>query len=225
MPAKELHPVLQYLKDNIVVIGIIAVLALSIGFYAVSQASAKTQDATPAPAAPEVTAVPLDSTLASPGANASPTATAAGTPASTATPYPTSNPARGDSPVVGSTAGPTAAPEFVAGGAQQAVTAQDWRPAVEAFAAAWANPEGGKDAWLARMTPHATPALASSLGYSDIRNIPADKLSSVSTIDKASGTVSFKAYYDDGGLRFQGIAVLQTNGSWLVDKVAPPEKK
>lgn len=223
MPAKELPPVLQYLKDNIVVIGILAVLAVSIGFYAISQASAKTPDAAPVPAAPEVTALPLDSTLASQGP-AAPTAAPA-TAAAGGTSYATANATRGDGPVVGSPAGPTSAPEFVAGGAQQAVTAQDWRPPVEAFSAAWANPEGGKYAWLSRMKPYATPALESSLGYTDIGRIPADKLSTVSTIDKASGTVSFKAYYDDGGLRFQGIAVLQPNGTWLVDKVAPPEKK
>jgi hypothetical protein len=221
MPAKELHPALQYLKDNIVVIGILVILAVSIGLYAISQASASTPQAAPTPAAPEVTAVPLDNALPEP--NASSPAAASATPSPTRSTA--GNAARGAAPVVGQASGPTAAPQIVAGGAQQAVTAQDWRPTAEAFAAAWANPEGGKDAWLARVKPYATPALAATFAYTDIRNIPTDKLASISTISEASGTVSFKAYYDDGGLLFQGLAIIKTDGSWLVDKVGPPEKK
>lgn len=221
MPAKELHPALQYLKDNIVVIGILVVLAVSIGAYAISQASASTPQSVPTPAAPEVTAVPLDTAL--PGPDARSPSTASPTPSSTRSAA--GNAARGDAPVVGQASGPTAAPQIVAGGAQQAVTAQNWRPTVEAFARAWANPEGGKDAWAGRLAPYSTPHLAATFAYTDIRNIPADKLASVSTIDEASGTVSFKAYYEDGGLRFQGLAIIKPDGSWLVDKVGAPEKK
>lgn len=221
MPApKDLHPALQLLKDNAVIVGILAVLIISIGAFAISQASAGTPQPAAQPAAPEVTAVPLEAPSLE--------VTAGATPSTAATPQPTSgNPARGASPVVGQApaAAATESPVIVAGGAQQAVTAKEWRPVAEAFAAAWANPDGGKDAWAARLQGHATPALAATFAYTDIRNVPTDNLVSVSTIEEASGTVSFNAVYEEGGTRFQGLAIIRPDGSWLVDKVAAPEKK
>lgn len=221
MPAQnELHPVLQYLKDNVVVIGILAVLAVSIGIFGVSQASTGTAQTSEQPAAPEVSAVPLEAP-----SSVQPQTPSA--PAETPAPSAAVNPARSDSPVVGQApaGAATASPEIVAGGAQQAVTAQAWRPVAEAFAAAWANPDGGKDAWASRLQGYATPALTATFAYTDIRNVPADELVSVSTIDEASGTVSFSAVYAEGGTRFQGLAIIRSDGSWLVDKVAAPEKK
>jgi hypothetical protein len=113
----------------------------------------------------------------------------------------------------------------VAGNAQQAVTAAPWRPVAEAFSAAWASPAGGKDAWVAALAPYATPSLASTFNYTDIRNIPEDKLKTISTVQETAGTISFTASYEDGGTRFQALATLQPNGSWLIDKLSAPEKK
>lgn len=221
---KELHPVLQYLKDNAVVVGLITVLVLSIGYFAISQASAGSSQPVSQPAAPEVSSVALEPETGDGGAGSEPGGAGGAPTPSTA---PTGNPQRGEVPVVGKvpSGAASAAPEIVAGGAQQAVTEQDWRPMAEAFAAAWANTDGGKDAWMARLKPHATPSLIEAFAYTDISNIPSDKLSSVSSIEEASGTISFNAYFEDGGTLFQGLAVLRPDGSWLVDKVGPPRKK
>lgn len=48
---------------------------------------------------------------------------------------------------------PTKSPVLSADGHAQGPALGDWQPVAEQFATNWANPDGGKDAWLKRLRP------------------------------------------------------------------------
>lgn len=116
-----------------------------------------------------------------------------------------------------------AEPEYRVGDTQQAVEASDWSETADAFSAAWANPEGGKEAWLARLKPYLTPSLYKSFSYTDIRNIPTDTFVSNSPGEEGGGTMIFHALYEEGGNRFNGLLEIQHDGTWLVKTIGPGE--
>lgn len=128
-------------------------------------------------------------------------------------------------PLAPETADPTdeanAEPEYRVGDTQQAVVASDWSETADAFSEAWANPEGGKEAWLARLKPYLTPSLYKSFGYTDIRNIPTDTFVSNSPAEEGGGTMVFHALYEEGGNRFNGLLEIQNDGTWLVKTIGP----
>lgn len=117
----------------------------------------------------------------------------------------------------------TAEPEYRVGDTQQAVEAADWSETADAFAEVWANPEGGKKAWLARLKPYLTPSLYKSFSYTDIRNIPTDTFVSNSPGEEGGGTMVFHALYEDGGNLFNGLLEIQNDGTWLVKTIGPGE--
>lgn len=167
---------------------------------------------------------------AAPQPTAAPTAVLGGGPDSPE-PSPTGSGSPGDSagPDTGTQPSETAVPapetgsevQIRVGDAQQAVEAADWSGTADAFSAAWANPEGGKDAWLARLKPYLTPSLYASFGYTDIRNIPTDTFVSTSPGEEGGGTMVFHALYKDGGNLFDGLLEIQNDGTWLVKTIGP----
>lgn len=227
----QLHPALQYLKDHAVVIGLVLALAASVGFYAFNQMSANAE-----PVA--ATAVPTVNSTAG-ISNVAPTA-AAGTPSAAATPTLGSTaPAGGQNagtaaqggsgPAIGAQApAPTASaypePTVTIGNGPQAPTLQDWKITARGFGAAFANPSGGKDAWLAGIKPYVTPALYAKYLPTDIRSIPTEKLLDVYQDKRSGGVVVYHPSYASGSNQFQALMKIQPDGTWLVDQVDAPTK-
>lgn len=119
----------------------------------------------------------------------------------------------------------TQGPEgIVIGNQPQTPDIQPWEGFAEAFSVAWADTSGGKDAWLERLDPYITDELRNSYGYTDIRALYDDTLVRITADeeDKAAYKV-FTAEYEESGKLFQGLIMLQPDGSWKVDTTAPSE--
>jgi hypothetical protein len=212
---KQSHPALQYLKDNAVVIGLIVIVAVSVAFFAVTQAKAEAKPAAETRPAPVATAA-LDGS-ASPGA---PSATGA-TPSPTGTA--TAQPAAAGSQSASQPL-PTATPsQAILGKGVQAVTAKDWRGYAEAFSKAWATTSDGKDAWLGRLKPMVSPDLYAGFTRTDISTIPTDPYENISMAEESKASKTFRAYSTHGQM-FEGRVSVQADGSWVVDQVGPPAK-
>ncbi|MET4144038.1 hypothetical protein [Arthrobacter sp. UYCo732] len=212
--SKQLHPALQFLKDNAVVIGLVVVVAASVAFFAFTQnapaAKSPVGAVTPAPVA---TAQLETGTATSPSAGPS---DQAGSPA----------PSDG---TAGSQGGgqpsptPSASEPVVLGKEPQGVKAKEWRPYAKDFASAWVNTADGKEAWLSRLKPLVSDRLYAGYVTTDIRVIPAVTVDSVSMAEESLGFKTFVAYSTAGPL-LQGRVAVQADGSWLVDQVSPPKK-
>lgn len=207
------HPAVQYLKENIVVIGLVVIVAASVAFYLLTQGGPKPEPAGKAVPAPVATAAlgpaatAPGSPVTPPGPAGSPGVSAAAQATPAPSPTPTSTPAQGSG-----------------GTQQQSVVAQDWRPPAAAFAKAWGNHEGGKDAWLARIKPLVAPSLFEGFTRTDLSKVPADTFDSVTMAEESPRFKTFRAYFRNTGHAFVGRVVIQTDGSWLVDQVGPPQR-
>jgi hypothetical protein len=213
---KELHPAVQYLKDNAVVIGLVIVVAASVAFFAFSQ------NQQPKPAAQDVP-MPVATAALGNGAQVAGATRPTGATGSSSSP---TGPAAG----VGSTQGaaqpsPTATPSerVVLGKEPQSVSAKEWRPYAKDFATAWVNTADGKEAWLGRLKPLVSPDLYTGFTQTDIRTVPAVDIESVSMGEESLGAKTFRAYSQSGQL-LEGRVSVQADGSWLVDQIAPPMK-
>ncbi|MCU6479089.1 hypothetical protein [Arthrobacter sp. A2-55] len=217
----EPRPILQFIKDKAAVLGILVFAVAAVIVALVLQGSRPASESAPEPTLSSAPTAALE-TQSPVRPTEAPTQAATTRPSPTgdsSTAKPTEGPAVGIAPPPGQ---PT--PTYYAGNGPQAPTPKDWTPAATDFAAAWANPAGGKSAWLKRLKPLVTPKLYASFSYTDIRNIPTDTVDSVSLDREDPGVHTFKAYFKDGGYRFDAAAILQPNGSWLVDAIAPPRK-
>jgi len=120
---------------------------------------------------------------------------------------------------------PTASksPILSAGGQKQAPTLGDWKPVAEKFATAWANPEGGKDAWLKRLRP-----LTNDKAYSGLENTSAERLpkltfASLDTQVENESTVVVDAVYTGSSKPVLRIGLApENNGQWQVVYVTEP---
>lgn len=216
--AKELHPALQYLKDNAVVIGLIVIVAASVAFFAFTQAKPAVDPAAEVKPAPIATAAlgqaSVPGATGASGASGAPTATAGTT---SATPG-----AAGAQNAAQPT--PTATPsQAILGKSPQAVTAKDWRLYAQDFSKAWANTAGGKDAWLSRLKPMVSADLYAGFTRTDINTLPTDPYQSVSLAEESKASKTFRAYSTHGQM-FEGRVSVQADGSWVVDQVGPPTK-
>lgn len=213
--AKELHPALQYLKDNAVVIGLIVVVAASVAFFAFTQSTAAKPAAvvTPAP----IPTAALDANTPATAATSASAAPAHPSGSTTSTTAPA-----GAQGATQPSASPTAT-KVVLGTAPQAVTAKDWKGYAQEFSKAWVNTAGGKDAWLSRLKPLVSPDLYAGFTRTDISTIPTATYQSVSLAEESQAAKTFRAY-STAGQMFEGRVSIQVDGSWIVDQVGPPSK-
>jgi hypothetical protein len=210
--SKQLHPALQYLKDNAVVIGLIAVVAVSVAFFAAAQTKVETKPAAEVKPAPVATAA-LDGSATSPSAGPAGSSSPADAPSATAGAQSATQP----SPA------PTPTEKVVLGKEAQSVSAKDWRPYAQEFAKAWVNTADGKGAWLGRLKPMVSTDLYAGFTRTDINTIPAATYRSVSLAEESKAAKTFRAY-SMAGQMFEGRVSVQADGSWLVDQVGPPTK-
>jgi hypothetical protein len=212
---RQSHPAAQYLKDNIVVIGLIVVVTASLGFFAFTQA--KAAEAKPAAAVNPAPVATASLEASSPTATGTPGASsgASGTDHSQAVARGAQNAAQ-PVPTATSTAN-------VASANSKSVTAKDWKSYAEAFTKAWLNTEGGKDAWLGRLKPLVSPDLYAGFTATDINAIPAAVFENVSMAEESRASKTFRAYSTNGPL-LEGRVSIQVDGSWIVDQVGPPAK-
>ena len=224
-------PVLAYLKQHGVLIGVTAVILGSAGVFVASQVA----DASSAAPAPKPTVQSTAGFGADTVAGASPSASAGATGSATAS---------GASASPGAVSGASTAPQITpTGSAQartqatpypqttvtvgtgpQAPTEQDWTINAKAFAAAWANPGVGKDAWLAAIRPHVTDSLYKMLQLTDIRSVPTETLQGVSQDRHSGGALVYHPLFSSSKNQFQGLMKIQPNGVWLVDQLDSPAK-
>lgn len=215
--SKPLHPALQFLKDNAVVIGLVVIVTASVAFFAFTQnapvAKSEAGAVTPAPVATAELETGTGGTATSPSAGpADPTGSTA--------------PSTGTGGSQGGTqASPTSTPSepVVLGKEPQGVKEKEWRPYAKDFAAAWVNTADGKEAWLSRLKPLVSASLYAGYVQTDIRVIPAVAVDTVSMAEESPGFKTFVAYSAAGPL-LQGRIAVQADGSWVVDQVSPPKK-
>ncbi|GAA4033913.1 hypothetical protein GCM10023063_17220 [Arthrobacter methylotrophus] len=213
---RQSHPAVQYLKDNIVVIGLIVVVAASLAFFAFTQA--KTAEAKPAAAVnPTPIATAALDNPSSPGATGTPGASA-GPSAAAYSQAVSTGPQNAIQPV------PTATSTTnVASANSKSVTAKDWKVYAEAFTKAWMNTAGGKDAWLGRLKPMVSPDLYAGFTATDISTVPTTAFQNVSLAEESRASKTFRAYSTNGPV-LEGRVSIQVDGSWIVDQVGPPAK-
>ncbi|WP_422759061.1 hypothetical protein [Paenarthrobacter sp. C1] len=214
--SKQLHPALQYLKDNAVVIGLVVIVAASVAFFAFTQsAPAEKQAAEVKPTAP-ATAV-LEPNAGATAAT-SPSEAPAGQAGSNGSSTGATGPENGTQPA------PTPTPtKVVLGSEPQAVAAKDWRSYAQEFSKAWVNTADGKDAWLGRLKPMVSADLYAGFTRTDIGTIPTAQYQSVSLAEESLASKTFRAYSTSGAM-FEGRVSVQADGSWIVDQVGPPKK-
>jgi hypothetical protein len=215
---QQSHPALQFLKDNIVVIGLVVVVAASVAFFAFSQASVQAKSAAEVnPTSLATAALDNSSSSASPSASAAPaaSASASGTTDTGAATAGAHNPTQ-------PTATATSTAQ-IASANSKALTAQDWKPYAESFTKAWLNTSGGKEAWLGRLKPMVSAGLYAGFTKTDIATVPSATFQSVSLAEESKASKTFRAYASTGAI-LEGRVSIQVDGSWIVDQVGPPAK-
>lgn len=208
-PENGLHPALQFLQKNLLLIGIVALVVIALAVVILKPGS---QVATPAPSitatAGAATPVPTKTPSASATATATPTATKSPTaPAKTQAPTPTA--AATEAPLIGDK--------------PQSVDVKNWRPYAEKFSQAFANTTGGKEAWLARLRPLVTDDLYSGFKDTDMSRVTSRTFKTVNTLDEENAYSTFVAHYTDGQA-IEGLIQVQNDGSWRVHKAAKHEE-
>ncbi|MBG0738673.1 hypothetical protein IV500_04460 [Paeniglutamicibacter antarcticus] len=214
---KQLHPALQYLKDNVVVISLVVIVAVSIVIFAFTQnAPAAKPAASVAPTA--VPTAALDTGAPVTGATSTSEATEdhSGSTASSTAPGGSQGGAQ-PSP------SPTAVEHVVVGTGPQGVSAKDWRPYAEEFSKAWVNTADGKDAWLTRLKPMVSADLYAGFTRTDLNSVPAATYRSITLAEESLASKTFRAYSMNGQM-FEGRVSVQPDGTWIVDQVGPPKK-
>lgn len=210
MAESRKSPVVTFLREKAVLIALVAIVVVAALYVGLT----RTADNSDPAAGPEPTAAPTAVLGDAPEGPAE-------TPAGSGSPGASNGAEEAPEARQTESAAPGQEPqqEIHVGNAQQAVEAGDWQPVADGFAAAWANPEGGKDAWLKRLRPYVTDSLYRSFGYTDISNIPDDEYLSSSPMEEGGGTMSFQAHFVDGGNRFNGLLEIQNDGTWLVKTI------
>lgn len=206
-----LHPALQFLQKNLLLIGVIALVVVALAVVILkpgtspAAAPAPSITATAGAATPAPTKAPSASTspTAEPATTKSPTAS---TPATTQTAAPT--PAATEAPLIGNN--------------PQSVEVENWRPYAEKFAQAFANTTGGKEAWLARLRPLVTDSLYSGFKATDMSRVTSRTFKTVNTMDEENAYSTFVAVYADGSA-IEGLIQVQNDGTWRVHKTAKHE--
>ena len=206
-PESTRHPALKFLQENFILIGIIAVVVISMIVIFAKQGIAEQSAA----AVPAVTATAGAQSTKAPTVkpSAPATASAAATPTSGATPKPTASPKPTEAPVIGTT--------------NQSVAVQNWRTYAEKFATAYGNPAGGKAAWLARLRPLITDDLYAGLKQTDISRVATLTFSSVNTLTEENAYAKFTANYTEKPEFVDALIQVQNDGTWRVHKVSKHE--
>lgn len=112
---------------------------------------------------------------------------------------------------------PSEDPSLSADGAQQAPGLDDWEPTAEDFAREWANPEGGKDAWLERLEPLTTEEAFGGLEDTSEDAIMDLEFSEV-TLNQQDGdrVVADASYGDEGAVLRMGLLPEEQGTGWKV---------
>lgn len=207
-PEDGRHPALKFLQENLILIGIIAVVVISLIVILVKQGVA------------EQAAAPGPSITATAGASA-PKASSTAKPSTPSTASPTTKPSTGASAAPTAAPTPTQAP--IIGTKNQSVTVQNWRTYAEKFATAYGNTAGGKAAWLARLRPLVTDDLYAGFKLTDISRVETLTFSSVNTMTEENAYAKFTANYTGKPEFIDGLIQVQNDGTWKVHKVAKHE--
>lgn len=118
---------------------------------------------------------------------------------------------------------PTKPPALSADGHEQGPSLGDWQPVAEQFATNWANPDGGKDAWLKRLRPLTNDKAYNGLkrtGESAILDLEFVSLDTQFSDDSTAVTDATYSRSDQPVLRI-GLAPTNT-GEWQVVYVTEP---
>lgn len=108
------------------------------------------------------------------------------------------------------------------GEAHHEVDITDPSDVISEFAKAWGTPGEDKMAWLTSMRPYITDKMYDGFTSTDLEFVPSDKFRSAEITDNYElGYVKFGATYEDGGRLADGVALLQNDGTWLVDALVP----
>ena len=213
MPENTPNAFMAFVRRHGVAAGLVVVLVGGVAAAAAGMASHPASASAPAPSL----SAPVIS-VNGPGA----TATAGNEVGASASPAPVPTATPWGHTIAGGPA-PTAssAPTQVIhdGSSAQAPTLASWRNYAWMFAAAWANPAGGKDAWLARMAPFATADLMKQFGYTNIANVRPDTVTGVFLEQDGGSTVKFSVTFANQGTSMMGIMVVQPNLTWKVSQV------
>lgn len=205
-PENNRHPALKFLQENAILIGIVAVVVVSLIVILVKQGAV---EQAAAPARPAITAT---------AGAAAPAASAPAKPSAPSTASATAKPSTGASPTSTAAPAPTEAP--IIGATDQSVSVQNWRTYAEKFATAYGNTAGGKAAWMARLRPLVTDDLYAGFQLTDISRVQALTFSSVNTTAEENAYAKFTANYTEKPKFIDGLIQVQNDGTWRVHKVA-----
>lgn len=112
---------------------------------------------------------------------------------------------------------PTREPTLSADGRQQAPSLDAWEPTAEEFATQWANPEGGKEAWLERLEPLTNDEAYEGLENTSETGIPDLEFDSVETyMDEGNQVVADASYVDEGAVLRMGLVPAEQGTGWVV---------
>jgi hypothetical protein len=208
---KSLHPALQFVRDNFLLIGFVAVVVVSLLVIVLKQGPGAEQTAAPVPSITATAGAPAPKATA--GKPSSRPSAPSATPTST---DPAAVPEASEEPTAAASA--TEAP--IVGTTNQSVELQNWRPYAEKFAAAYGNTSGGKSAWLARLRPLVTDDLYSGFKLTDISRVETLTFSGVNTMTEEDAYATFTANYTEKSGYIDGLAQVQGDGSWKIGKIA-----
>lgn len=211
------HPALQFLQDNLALIGIVAVVIIAVAIVLFQQGPSEKKSAP----VPSITATAGAATSA-PSSSATPTATATasatqGPSGSTSSPSPAATAA--PSPSATAAAAASEASRIV-GDQPMAPEVQNWRPYAEKFSQAYGNTTGGKEAWLARLRPYVTDKLYEGFKTTDISRVTPGSFQTVNTLTEENAYSTFVARYSDRG-PIEVLIQVQNDGSWKVNSTGP----
>ena len=112
-------------------------------------------------------------------------------------------------------------PTLSADGKKQDVTLGDWRPTARGFAEAWANPDGGKDAWLGRMKPMLTDEMYNRFKNTNENQIEDLNYEGLSVYSENENEEIIDISYE-GQRDYMRIALTPAGEDWKVAYVTQP---
>ena len=145
------------------------------------------------------------------------------TPAATGAPSGPADASAGPTAPAGEGSAPTQTPVSMGFG-PQVPDRGDWRAGAEAFAAAYANPAAGRDAWLAGIKPHVTESTYQGLESTDISRVSQDEVKYVLLDDELDRIARYRIYFAGGSQTIAATSEIQDDGSWLVNSIIPAEE-
>ena len=95
------------------------------------------------------------------------------------------------------------------------------RTVTERFASNFADPAGGRDAWLGRLTPDVAPELLGQYEFTDIRNVTQSAVTELTgpVAGRAAGEMAFEVGYSDGSRI--SVSLDMTDSGWKVRRAIP----